>query len=481
MDIRETIRTQPMRGFQKLIVAICVLLAMIDGYEVVAMPFTMPYLARAWSLTPVQIGYLLSASIFGMALGAALISPLADRIGRRRHILLCLAMITIGMGISAMAQDVFQLISVRAFAGLFIGALVSSLNIMVSEYSSDRMRGTVMGLYGAGLPLGSALAGFVIVELVGSYGWRAPFVFGAGLTAAMFVVVLLSLPESIEYLVEKRPPRALDAYNRIGQRLGFAASRTLPPQESHIVDGKAWREIFNGITKLRTACLWVGYAGLIAAFYFANTWTAKLIADTSGEPNLGIRAGMLIQFGGVGGALFFAAFALKMRPRLVTTLMLTLGAVVFVLYAMQIGHTFAGLVLAAGLGIFANGGLAAFYAISPPVYPTLVRGTGVGLMIGFGRGVAILAPIGSGYLLAAGWTPAILYQFFGGILVIAALAALVLDRSYRGRSENSETPEELAEMTVTGRPALSGSSSGLPASAADLTAAAADDAAERIA
>lgn len=448
MDIREAIRTQPMRPYQVVIVTICVLLAMIDGYEVVSMPFTMPHLAKAWALTPVQIGYLLSAGIFGMALGAAVISPLADRIGRRRHILVCLTMITIGMALSAIARDVTQLLVARVSAGLFIGALVSSLNILVAEYSSDHKRGTVMGIYGAGLPLGSALAGFVIVELVGSYSWRAPFAFGAGLTAIMLFVVYTFLPESIEYLVEKRPAGALGIYNRIGRRLGFGAAETLPERQSHIGAAQPWRQIFQGVTCRRTACLWIGYAGLIAAFYFANTWTAKLIADTSGEPNLGIRAGMLIQFGGVAGSLLFAALALKVRPRLVTTLMLAVGAAVFVLYATQIGNVFTALLLAALVGVFANGGLAAFYAISPPVYPTVVRGTGVGLMIAFGRGVAILAPLGTGYLLAGGWTPGVLYQFFGAVLVVATIAALLLDRSYRGMSENPETPDEPAATPV---------------------------------
>jgi benzoate transport len=448
MDIREAIRTQPMRPFQVWIVSICVLLAMIDGYEVVAMPFTMPHLAKTWTLTPVEIGYLLSAGIFGMALGAAVISPLADRIGRRRHILACLAMITVGMALSSVAQNVTQLVAIRAFAGLFIGAVISSLNIMVSEYSSDRRRGTVMGLYGAGLPLGSALAGLVIVELVGAYGWRAPFAFGAVLTAAMFFAVLFSLPESIEYLVEKRPSGALEIYNHIGRRLGFAPAKELPAQQSHFGGQKPWRQIFQGVTGWRTACLWIGYAGLISAFYFANTWTAKLVADTSGQPDLGIRAGMLIQFGGVIGALLFATMALKLRPRLVTVLMLAVGASVFVLYATQIGNVSSALLLAALVGVFANGGLAAFYAISPPIYSTVVRGTGVGLMIGFGRGVAILAPVGIGYMLAAGWTPGVLYQFFGGVLVVSAFAALLLDRSYHKRSENPEMPDAIAEQDV---------------------------------
>ena len=69
----------------------------IDGYEVLVMAFVAPHVARAWSLGPVEVGYLLSAGIFGMAIGATFLSPLADRIGRRRHIVLCLSLIVIGM------------------------------------------------------------------------------------------------------------------------------------------------------------------------------------------------------------------------------------------------------------------------------------------------------------------------------------------------------------------------------------------------
>src|ERR1700674_3037974 len=120
MDIREAILTQLMRRPQISIIVICILLTMIDGYEVVVMAFVAPHLAKAWGLGPVEVGYLLSAGIFGMALGAAFISPLADKFGRRRHIIVCLALITLGMGLSALAANLLQMVAFRAFAGLFI-------------------------------------------------------------------------------------------------------------------------------------------------------------------------------------------------------------------------------------------------------------------------------------------------------------------------------------------------------------------------
>jgi benzoate transport len=441
MDIREAVRTQPMRRPQIVIIMVCILLTMIDGYEIIVMPFVIPHLARSWALGPVEVGYLLSASVFGMAIGAMLVSPLADKIGRRRHIVACLAFITLGMFLSASARSLFQLVAFRAFAGLFIGGIVASINVLASEYSSDRRRGTVMGIYGIGFPLGSALAGAVIGPLTMAYDWRAPFVFGALLTLAMLVVVYFVLPESIDYLIEKRPKGALEQYNKIADRLVYPQAGALPKAAVQLRHQVALRSIFGGVMLRRTLCLWIGYAGLVAAFYFANTWTAKMIADASGDPALGVRTGVLIMVGGVIGALLFAGLSLKIRPRLVTVLILFGGAIAFALYATQFQHVATALILAVFVGVFANGGIAAFYAISPFVYPTAARGTGVGLMIGFGRAVAILAPIFTGYMLKAGWTPLIAYQFFGGVLVLAAIATLMLDRTYRNRSENPETPE----------------------------------------
>jgi MFS family permease len=169
---------------------------------------------------------------------------------------------------------------------------------------------------------------------------------------------------------------------------------------------------------------------MTAAFYFANTWTAKMIADATGNASLGGTTGVLIALGGVLGALIFAALSTIMRPRLVTGLIMVAGATVYVLYANNFHTITLALFLAVFVGVCANGGMAAFYAISPTIYPAAVRGTGVGLMIGFGRGVAILAPIFTGYLLRAGWTPQFAYQFFGGLLLCSGILTFLLDRTY---------------------------------------------------
>lgn len=439
MDIREAIQQRPMRWPQMVVVVICVLLTMIDGYEIIVMPFVMPHLAKAWAIGNVEIGYLLSASVLGMAIGAVVISPIADRIGRRPHILICLVLITIGMLLSSQAKDLGQLLGFRAFAGLFIGGVVSSINILVSEYCSDKRRGVVMGLYGIGLPLGSALAGSIVGPLVAQFGWRGPFVFGGLLTLAMTLVVYALLPESVDYLVARRPKRALDAYNRIARRLGYPVAETLPHASQRgagLAAARGLPQIFGTAMLRRTTLLWLGYAGLIAAFYFANTWTAKLLADASGSAAFGVRMGAWVMYGGVAGSVLFAALSMRLRPVLVTAVILAGGAVVYAFYATNFRHIDLAVPLSILIGVFSGGGVSAFYAISPPIYPAAVRGTAVGLMIGFGRAVSVLVPIWTGHMLSVGWTPPMLYRVFGVVLAVAAVLVVMLDRASRQASTN---------------------------------------------
>lgn len=442
MEVREAIRTQPMRRLQVITVLVCLVLCMVDGFEILVMAFVAPHLAKAWQLGQVQIGYLLSASVFGSAIGAILLSPLADRIGRRRHVILCLIFITLGMALSPLATSVAEMAICRAWTGLFIGAVVVSLNVTVSEYCSDQRRGPVMGVYGIGFPAGAALGGAISAMLIAQYGWQAPFIFGAVLSGVMLLVVGFALPESIEYLIEKRPVRALEQYNKIADKLGYPRSSALPEP---ILKGRkrvARAAIFSGIMGKRTALLWIANALLASALYFANTWTAKLLADATGNPELGVKAGVLVPLGGVVGALVFAGLSTLMRPRLATVVIMFGGAAAFLLYARSFDNSALTMALALFVGVTANGGAAAYMAISPPIYPAAARATGVGWMMGAARCVSILAPIMTGYLLAAGWKPADAYQLFAGALALSGIASWMLDRTYRGMSENPESPEQ---------------------------------------
>lgn len=432
MNVREAIQSGPMNRFQIGVVIICLLTCIIDGFEVLAMGYVAPALAKAWSLNHVQVGYVLSAGIFGMAMGATFLSPLADKLGRRRHVLVCLMLIVIGMAASAVASNLTWLLIARSFAGLFLGAIIASLNVTVAEYCSDRKRATVMGIYGIGFPLGAAIGGFMSIYLIGSFGWRGPLWFGACLTFVMFLGALVLLPESINFLVEKRPVGALKTYNKIGAKLGLPPANDLPPQTHYEVQATVSQSVFQGIMLKRTLLLWFGHALLLYSFYFANMWTPKLLADATGIPMLGVRVGALVAAGGVFGALIFSVLSLRMHPRVATCFIMCCGLLVFVLFGSLFRSGIPAFVVAVLVGMCANGGVAAFYAISPPIYPTAVRGAAVGWMMGFGRATSFITPIVTGYILSVGVTPQAMYMGFGVVMAVGGLCILSLHNSYKG-------------------------------------------------
>src|SRR5690348_5243434 len=97
----------PARALAKtawVVVAICTIINMLDGFDVLAISFAAPEVAREWGLKPTELGLLFSAGLAGMTLGALALSPLADMLGRRTILLACLFVISIAMILSAYAQ-----------------------------------------------------------------------------------------------------------------------------------------------------------------------------------------------------------------------------------------------------------------------------------------------------------------------------------------------------------------------------------------
>lgn len=432
MELRDAILAKPMSAFQWRVVAICIVLTAIDGYDVLVTAYTLPALAPAWGLSEGQVGLVASIGTLGMGLGAAALAPMADRLGRRRHILLCLVVIVIGLTATGLAPGYEFFLVFRFCTGLFLGAIVPSINVLTAEYSNDRRRGTVMGIYGIGFPLGAALGGFLSVPLIDAWSWHGPFFFAAGVTGIMLVWCWFSLPESVSFLVEKRPANAAEEYSRISEKVGLGPDATLPEPTSGGTKPSMGQVILQGVMLRRTLLLWVSYALLLAAFYFANTYTARLVALSTGDDDIGIVAQALVAAGGVLGALSFAALSARVHPRLATAAVMAFGALAFLAFAGFFQSTTLVFILAVAIGLAANGGVAAYMAITPAIYPTAVRVSAIGLMLGFGRTVAFLAPNVGAFMLARGLTASEVYVVFGCLLGLGGLLVHVLHRTYRG-------------------------------------------------
>ena len=241
-DPRVMVRQGPMGLFQLWVTCLCTFINMVDGFDVLAISFTAPVIAKEWGVDPVTLGVLLSASLAGMCLGSIFLSPLADVWGRRAIVNLCVTVISVGMFASAFAGGVTELAFYRFLTGLGVGGMLSSGNTLLAEYASDRWRNLSISAMVTGYSIGAVIGGSIAAYLIVSFGWRSVFIFGGACSAVLIPFCIFYLPESIDFILTARPANALARINAILRRLNLSELSALPPR---VADGEETRAVWE--------------------------------------------------------------------------------------------------------------------------------------------------------------------------------------------------------------------------------------------
>lgn len=426
-DIVASMKEGPMRPVQVLAVTICVVINMLDGFDVLVMAFTAPSIAAEWSLEPQSVGILLSAGLFGMAAGSLFIAPLADRLGRRNNILVCLLIISAGMFASAFTGSVPELAAARVFTGLGIGGVLASLTTITAEYSSHKRQGFAISLVQSGYPVGATIGGTIAAFLIVAYGWRSVYVFGAVCTLFMIPLVLRYLPESLEYLIERKPRNALDKVNQLLDKLGMDQLAELPQSRQA---GEARQggvlDLVSAPLRASTLLLWCAFFMVMLSFYFVLSWTPTLLTEAGLRAEQGISGGVLMNIGGVIGGATLGYMTARFSAHRLASLYMVLCVVFMTTFGLLDGNLGPMLVVGFVVGYFIFGSIIGLYSIAPNIYATHVRNTGMGWAIGVGRFGGIIGPSAAGFLLAQGWTGAQCFYAFCIPLLIAMVAVLLL-------------------------------------------------------
>lgn len=448
MNIKERIDASPLSRTQIGTIVLCLALNFIDGYDVLVMAFAANNISADLGLNGGQLGVLLATALLGMTLGALFVAPLADRIGRRNTIILCTSVIIVGMLASAFANSYETLLVTRVVTGLAIGTMQTSLNVLVSEYANNRRRATAVSIYSTGQPIGGVIGGMIVAWLLATFAdWRITFIFGAIITAAVLPFVLRWLPESIDYLNAKRPPNALAKINKVLARMGQPPLEELPPMVGTKVEKANLASLFHNGMALKSTLLAIAMMMIMGSFYFANSWTPKLLTETGYSSNAGITAGVLFSLGAIIGSLLFAWAGARFDTQRAVAVVSALAAVGFAVFGFAAGNITAALLGAVFLGITANGAIAGMFSLGPIRYEAHVRATAVGMIGGIGRFGGVITPIVAGALIDNGWMPANIYFLFIVPLLIAAVALVFVprpDKSGASQTNQSELASSIS-------------------------------------
>tara|TARA_R110002110_G_scaffold205066_1_gene416712 strand:- start:111795 stop:113135 length:1341 start_codon:yes stop_codon:yes gene_type:complete len=421
----------PMTRFQVNAIAVCLIINMMDGFDVLVVAFTAPSIAADWGLSSTAIGSLLSAGLVGMTLGSLLIGPLADRFGRRPLVLACLVVISAGMVASAFTQSVNQLLLMRLVTGLGIGGILPSLNTIVSEFSSLRWRSFAVSCLQAGYPIGATVGGVLAALLIGIYGWRAVYLSAGLASTVMIAIVWRQLPESMDYLLHRRPSGALDKVNHLLSKIGRPTVDALPAVEAQAVAQKTGYADLWATPALRvtTLVLSVAFFIVMLSFYFVLSWTPKILVDAGMSTTQGISGGIILNLGGIVGSVLLGYISSRWAISKLIAVYMVVTAVLMLLFANVSSFNITTLTLALALGFFIFGSMVGLYALSPHLYPARSRAAGLSIAIGVGRIGGVTSPLVAGYLFDHGWAQQDGFMVFAVPLLVSMVAVLVLGRS----------------------------------------------------
>ena len=401
------------------VVALCFLLNMLDGADLLIMSFIAPRLAADWSISPEQLGVIFSASLAGMAIGCLFVAPLADRFGRRPMIMLALVIVGIAMLVSGQVTTVSQLMIARLFVGVGVGTIGVSMTALATEFAPVRYAGFAAGFVQAGWPLGSVITAFVAAALIHTAGWHILLSAIGVLSLVLLAIVTVALPESLSFLERRQPIGALDRANRLRAQMDLPTLTTLPQPET-ITSRANVAALFADGRRNQSLILWLAVTFGYFVLYFAISWIPKLSAQAGLPVRDAIFAGATYNFGAFVGTTLIGVLAVRYRLNRVTALFMTLGAAAMIVFGSVALPIVLTLAVAMLVGIFVGGGFNGFWGLAASLYPSEMRGTGIGWALGVGRIGAVLGPIVGGLLVGAGLGNGAIFLIYAIPLLVAA-------------------------------------------------------------
>ncbi len=430
IDLHKVADEAPFTRYHGLVLFWCALIIIFDGYDLAVAGIALPSIMKQMGVDPTQAGFMVSSALFGMMFGAIFLGTIADRIGRRWAIAICIALFSIFTAAAGLTNDPVWFSVTRFLAGLGIGGVMPNVVAQMTEYSPRRLRATLVTLMFSGYAVGGMLAAVLGKGLIESHGWQSVFL-AAALPVLLIPFILKSLPESMPFLLKRGRHDELKAIlGKLDPRLQpTAADRfVLPPVEQ--AASAPVRHLFQDGRGFSTVMFWVAFFMCLFMVYALSSWLTKLMAGAGYTLGSALTFVLTLNFGGMVGAIGGGWLADRFNIKWVLFSMYLLAAVSITLLGVPM-PTDALFVVVGLAGASTIGTQIVTYAYAGQFYPMAIRSTGIGFASGVGRSGAILAPIVIGMLVAMALP---LQLNFVAIAIPAALAALAVAMIQHDRS-----------------------------------------------
>lgn len=445
VDVQTFLNAHPFSRYQWLIFALCFCIVLLDGFDTAAIGYIAPSLIKEWGVSKLALAPVLSAALFGLAAGALSAGPLADRLGRKRLLVVSVLVFAIACLASAFAADLTQLTVLRFITGVGLGAAMPNAVTLMSEYCPDQRRAMLTNAMFSGFPLGAAFGGFLAAWMIPQWGWRSVLLLGGVMPLVLVVLLLLLLPESVRYMVARSQPveRIRAVLGRISASAASAKSFFLTEAKPAAQGKSGLGVVFSGPYAVGSIMLWLAYFMGLVIFYALINWMPILFKDAGIAPKDATLISALFPLGGVG-AIFFGWLMDRFNGNRIIAVGYALTAAAIFAIGQVSGSVGLLVLVVFGAGTIMNTAQSSMPALAAGFYPTQGRATGVAWMLGIGR----FGGIAGSFLVAELARRQLSFSDIFAILavpgVIAAIALLVKQFAHpEARSADTVAPGEV--------------------------------------
>ena len=403
VNVNEAIDQHPVTTYQIGVLAMCMLVALLDGYDTQAIGYTAPAIAQALHLPREVFGPVFSAGLLGAALGALSFGPLADRFGRKRFMIAATIIFAVFSLLIVRVSSLSELLTYRFFAGLGRGGATPAFLALGGEFAPVSKRGVFVSIAFAAFPFGGLVGALTSSYVIPNFGWQ--FIFYIGGTAPLLVAVVLAVwrPESLRFLMARNI--RLDEVRRTLERIApgeIGPDVVLVASPEREREGVPVKHLFTEGRAAKTVLLWVAFFMCFMALVTVTAWTPTVLRSVG----FSISAGALII--GLNNAGSVCASALsgflvdRFGPYKTLVPGFILGGICLAAFGQATSSVAVLAVVSTLAGFFVGGTGTGLIALAAGAYPTTVRSTGIGWGMGMGRLGQVFGPLGTGLLVGGG-------------------------------------------------------------------------------
>ena len=435
-SIQTFIDDQPVRGVHRLALLLCALVMSVDAFDTFVVGKIAPAIAAGFGTSPAALTIVFLLQQLGLAAGAFVATPLADRYGRQRMMAVCLVSFGIISILSVLAKTLVELGILRGVAGLFLSGVLPMAVALIAETVPRRRRGLYISMAFVAYSAGSAAGGLVAIWLLDAYGWQSAFVVGGVIPLLLLPFVVFFLPESLPYLASngasaeriRAGMRRLNPDVRVPENVVFQ-----PGDQSQSTGPNGFAILFDREHRFTTLLLWLATFLSMGCIALLGAWLPTFFQEMAGVAVQKFAVYALIGFaGGLAGALSSGWLLDRFSSTIVAPLYYSGLAASLMLMGLIPFEASAFVFILVLLNFFQSGGQAILNTLLARVYPASIRSTGIGWAGGLGRLGGVVLPLFGGFALEAhysiGTTMALVASIPTG--VVLALLTLNAQRKY---------------------------------------------------